>query len=99
MERQYPAYKYFTKRLVSNLVTLLFGIMVFLFIFTAVMEVLVSWENHKYSQDKFRSYVWKKAIFESVNNYSAFIFLAVHQAPILDDDGCPHGHCLSTLRY
>lgn len=57
---------------------------------------LTDWENHKYQSDYYDSYLWKQCLFQAVNNYSAFFYLAVKQR--YTPAGCPPGGCLMILR-
>jgi hypothetical protein len=59
---------------------------VFQFIFQYLVQLLVDFENHKFPEDWFNSYLWKLFLFEYVNNYSAFFFLTISNAG--PDDSC-----------
>eukprot|EP00929_Paragymnodinium_shiwhaense_P058980 TRINITY_DN29524_c0_g1_i1.p1 TRINITY_DN29524_c0_g1~~TRINITY_DN29524_c0_g1_i1.p1 ORF type:complete len:1011 (-),score=307.77 TRINITY_DN29524_c0_g1_i1:86-3118(-) len=76
---------------------LLAGMMkVFELVFKMVVKKLTDFENHKYEEDYYNSYVWKSFLFEFVNNYSAFFFIAfTHEK---DSRKCPQNDCLFDLR-
>jgi hypothetical protein len=52
-------------------------IKIFQYIFQFVVKGLTDFENHKFQEDYFNSYLWKLFLFEFVNNYSAFFFLTI----------------------
>merc|ERR1740138_998756 len=54
-------------------------------IFEIIVPKLVDFENHKYQEDYFNSYVWKLFLFDYVNNYSAFFFLTMTKAECSED--------------
>lgn len=56
---------------------LTFMIKIFQCIFQFVVKGLTDFENHKFQEDYFNSYLWKLFLFEFVNNYSAFFFLTI----------------------
>eukprot|EP00929_Paragymnodinium_shiwhaense_P012618 TRINITY_DN11_c0_g1_i1.p1 TRINITY_DN11_c0_g1~~TRINITY_DN11_c0_g1_i1.p1 ORF type:complete len:911 (-),score=216.67 TRINITY_DN11_c0_g1_i1:96-2828(-) len=70
-------------------------IKVFEFLFNAVVPKLVDIENRKYHTNYYNSYLWKNFLFQSVNSYSAFFYLAVKQR--YTERGCPPGGCVSAL--
>jgi hypothetical protein len=39
--------------------------------------ILIDFENHEYQADYYNSYLWKQLLFQSVNRYSGFVYLAV----------------------
>lgn len=65
-------------------------------IWNELTPVLTEWENHKYQNTYYDSYLWKQCLFQAVNNYSAFFYLAVKQR--YTSAGCPEGGCLIVLR-
>merc|ERR1719409_103350 len=69
---------------------------VFEVVFKVVVKLLNDFENHKYEDDYYNSYIWKSFLFEFVNNYSAFFFITV--AHEKDSRKCTNGDCLADLR-
>merc|ERR1719409_404859 len=69
---------------------------VFEVVFKVVVKLLNDFENHKYEDDYYNSYIWKAFLFEFVNNYSPFFFISVTHEK--DASKCPYGDCLSDLR-
>lgn len=70
-------------------------IKVFEFLFNAVVPRLVDMENHKHQSDYYNSYLWKNFLFQAVNSYSAFFYMAVKQR--YTRRGCPEGGCVEAL--
>lgn len=58
------------------------------FIYSFIISRLTDWENHKYVMDHYNSFLLKQFLFHFVNNYSAFLLLALRT-----DVG------INTLRY
>lgn len=71
-------------------------IQVFQFIFNKMAESLTKAENHKYQYDYYNSYLRKLFIFQFVNQYSAFFYIAVKQQ--YTEDGCPKDDCIQLLK-
>jgi len=71
-------------------------IQVFTQTFNWMAEALTVAENHKYQQDFYNSYLCKMFIFQLVNQYSAFIYIAVKQQ--FNPKGCPSNDCVGTLQ-
>lgn len=65
-------------------------------IFNHLSERLNAFENHKHQVDDYNSYLSKQFLFQFVNNYTAFFYLAVKQR--FTEAGCPPGGCLFALR-
>lgn len=83
------------KSVVSSII--LAGTMkVFEVVFKGVSKKLTDFENHKYEDDYYNSYIWKAFLFEFVNNYSAFFFITVSHEK--DSRKCASGDCLADLR-
>jgi hypothetical protein len=57
---------------------------------------LTEFENHKYPNDFFNSYLLKSFLFQAVNSYSAFFYTAMNLR--FTEGGCPAGGCLPLLR-
>lgn len=71
-------------------------IKVFELIFKQLVVVLTSFENHKYQDDHYNSYLWKYFALQFVNNYSAFFFISLAQRNTIS--GCKDGDCFYQLR-
>lgn len=71
-------------------------IVVFQQIYNLLVGMLTDWENHKYQSTYYDSYVFKQFMFECVNRYWPFFFLAIKQRHT--EAGCPDGGCLAALR-
>jgi hypothetical protein len=71
-------------------------IKVFEFIYNAVAEISTKKENHKYQVDFYSSYLAKLFIFQFVNQFSAYFFIAVKQRHT--KWGCPDDDCMGLLR-
>jgi len=54
-------------------------IQVFTLLFNSIVDVMNNFENHKYQADYYSSYLRKLFIFQFVNQFSAFFFIAVKQ--------------------
>lgn len=76
-------------------ICLVIMIKIFQFTWDRVSMTLTNFENHKYMAEYHDSLLWKQVIFQFVNNYWAFFYLAVKQR--YTEHGCPGG-CLSLLR-
>jgi hypothetical protein len=66
-------------------------------IFEAIWNSIAPWltefENHKYPNDFYNSYLWKLFLFQAINSYAAFFYTAVQPTA-----GCPQEGCLFYLR-
>lgn len=71
-------------------------IQIFQFVYNAVAEISTKMENHKYQVDFYSSYLMKLFIFQFVNQFSAFFFIAVKQKHT--KWGCPDDDCMGLLR-
>merc|ERR1719224_2004 len=71
-------------------------IQVFQFVYNNVAEISTKMENHKYQVDFYGSYLMKLFIFQFVNQFSAFFFIAVKQK--FTRWGCPDDDCVALLR-
>jgi len=60
------------------------------FINDHLVQWLTDWENHRYMAEYYNSYLFKNFLFQSVNNYAPFLYLALVV--------CPKGECLTVLR-
>jgi hypothetical protein len=74
------------------------AIQVFQIIFHALAHVLVEFENHKFHEDYFNSYLWKLFVFEYINNYSAFFFLTLSNSDTSLCQGDPASCKIATLK-
>jgi len=77
-------------------VCLTIQIKIFEFLFNILAGFLTDWENHKYSDSFYNSYLIKQFLFAFVNSYWAFLYLAIKQRHT--DKGCPAGGCLWVMR-
>lgn len=77
---------------VNVLASLILALQITLFekLYNFVVVSLVELENHKFNSDYFTSLLWKQFIFQSVNNYSAFAYLAIR---------CRGRKCLEVLQH
>lgn len=73
-------------------------IKVFQIIFQLLVKQLVEFENHKFAEDYFNSYLWKLFLFEYVNNYSAFFFMTLRGADMSFCQGDPATCKIKTLQ-
>jgi len=64
--------------------------------YNCFVPVLVDWENHKFQRKYYDSYVFKQFLFQSVNSYAAFFYIAIKQKHTAA--GCKGG-CLAVLRF
>mmetsp|Transcript_5159 Transcript_5159/g.11153 ORF Transcript_5159/g.11153 Transcript_5159/m.11153 type:complete len:964 (+) Transcript_5159:651-3542(+) len=64
-------------------------------VYNLIVPRLTEWENHKHQSEYYNSYVFKQFLFESVNRYCAFFFLALKQR--YTKVGCPKGGCMAAL--
>merc|ERR1719174_3107042 len=71
-------------------------IQVFTLIYNTMAEALTVAENHKYQEDFYSSYLKKMFIFQLVNQYSAFFYMAVNQQ--FTEAGCPNDDCVWLLQ-
>jgi len=68
-------------------------IKIFEVVFNHLVDDVTDFENHKWAAHHYNSYLWKMFLFQAVNNYSAFLFLAVKQAHThggCGEEGCLH---------
>jgi len=72
--------------------------MIFIFqtLYDIMVPILTTWENHKYQSTYYDSFLWKQFVFQSVNRYAAFFYLAIKQR--YTAAGCPPGGCLKLLQ-
>lgn len=71
-------------------------IKIFEFIWNILCPILTEFENPKYADDYYNSFLIKQFLFGFVNNYWAFLFLAIKQKYTIT--GCPAGGCLWAVR-
>merc|ERR1719329_20914 len=71
-------------------------IKIFEFIWNILCGKLTEFENPKYADDYYNSFMIKMFLFGFVNNYWAFFFLAIKQKYTVT--GCPVGGCLWAVR-
>jgi len=71
-------------------------ITIFGFLFNILAGFLTEWENHKYADSFYNSYLIKQFLFSFVNSYWAFLYLAIKQRHT--EKGCPAGGCLWVMR-
>jgi len=71
-------------------------IQVFTQIYNVMAEKLTLAENHKYQDDFYSSYLKKMFIFQLVNQYSAFFYMAVKQQ--FTPAGCPNDDCVGLIQ-
>merc|ERR1719262_364156 len=71
-------------------------IKIFEFSWNSIAPWLTEFENHKYPNDFYNSYLWKSFLFQAVNSYAAFMYTAVNLR--FTKSGCPPGGCLPLLR-
>jgi len=71
-------------------------IFVFQILYDIMVPLLTNWENHKYQSTYYDSYLWKQFMFQSVNRYAAFFYLAIKQR--YTAVGCPERGCLRLLQ-
>jgi hypothetical protein len=74
------------------------GIKVFQIVFHLFVHALVEFENHKFHEDYFNSYLLKLFVFEYVNNYSAFFFLTLSNSDESTCQGDQAGCKIATLK-
>lgn len=65
-------------------------------LWNSIAPVLTEFENHKYQHAYYNSYLWKLFLFQAVNSFSPFFYIAVKLR--YTDAGCPEGGCLVLLR-
>jgi hypothetical protein len=76
------------RRIMSGNMTLLLSVVFtaqinfFAFVYDFVVDWLLEFENQKYQEDWYNSYLRKQFTFQSVNNYFPFVLLAIKQASI-----------------
>jgi hypothetical protein len=75
---------------------LLFQIKLFEFGWNAITPILAEFENHKYQYSFYNSYLWKNFMFQAVNSYASFFYIAFKLQH--SEAGCPDGSCLALLR-
>jgi len=71
-------------------------IQVFTLIYNWMAEALTLAENHKYEDSFYNSYLQKMFIFQLVNQYSAFFYMAVKQQ--YTPKGCPDDDCVGNIQ-
>lgn len=71
-------------------------IKIFEFIWNILCPILTEFENPKYADDYYNSFIVKQFLFGFVNQYWAFFFLAIKQK--YTAAGCPAGGCLWAVR-
>jgi hypothetical protein len=71
-------------------------IKIFEVIWNILSPMLTDFENHRLQATYYNSLLWKQFIFQAVNNYSFFLYIAVKQR--FSEEGCPAGGCLHYLR-
>jgi hypothetical protein len=71
-------------------------IQVFTIIFNALVVKLNAAENHKFEDAYYNSFLRKQFVFQFVNQYSAFLFMAVKQQ--FTERGCPDNDCVAAIR-
>jgi len=71
-------------------------IKIFEFIWNMLCPILTEFENPKYADDYYNSFIVKQFLFGFVNQYWAFFFLAIKQK--YTAAGCPTGGCLLAVR-
>lgn len=71
-------------------------IKIFEVLWNIIAGALTEWENHKYSDSFYNSYLIKQFLFAFVNSYWAFFYLAIKQRHT--EKGCPAGGCLWVMR-
>merc|ERR1719487_1844023 len=71
-------------------------IQIFTAIYNPVAALLTDNENHKYQVDYYGSYLRKQFIFQFINQFSAYFFIAVKQRHTAF--GCPENDCMGLLR-
>jgi len=71
-------------------------IQVFTQIYNILAEKLTLGENHKYQDDFYTSYLQKMFIFQLVNQYSAFFYMAVKMQ--FTPRGCPNDDCVGVIQ-
>jgi len=76
--------------------TLSVMIKVFELIYGRIVRFLTDLENHKHEDSYYDSYLWKQFLFQTVNRYAPFFYLAINQK--YSAQGCPKDGCLSYLR-
>lgn len=76
--------------------SLMLQIKLFEFAWNAITPMLTEFENHKYQFSFYDSYLWKNFIFQAVNSYSAYFYIAIKLQN--SESGCPDGSCLNMLR-
>jgi len=71
-------------------------IKIFELIWNILCPILTEFENPKYADDYYNSFIVKQFLFGFVNQYWAFFFLAIKQK--YTAAGCPEGGCLWAVR-
>lgn len=71
-------------------------VQVFTQIFNVMAEGLTVAENHKFQDDFYTSYLVKMFVFQLVNQYSAFFYMAVKQQ--FSPKGCPDDDCVGLIQ-
>merc|ERR1719160_915149 len=78
------------------MIVLMIQMQVFQAAWNAITPILTEYENHKFQYSFYDSYLWKNFLFQAVNSYSAYFYIAVKLQH--SKHGCPEGSCLSMLR-
>lgn len=65
-------------------------------VWNVLTPVLTEFENHKYQYAYNNSYIWKSFIFQAINSYSAYFYIAIKMRH--SEEGCPDGSCLGMLQ-
>jgi len=71
-------------------------VQVFTITFNFMSEALTDAENHKYQEHYYNSYLAKLFIFQFVNQYCAFFYIAIKQQ--FTNLGCINGDCVHMIR-
>jgi len=64
--------------------------------FNYLTPVLTEFENHKYQHQYYESYIWKNFVFQAVNQYGPYFYIALKLK--YSSEGCPDGSCLEMLQ-
>lgn len=77
-------------------VCLAIQVKIFELFFNRIAWSLTVFENHKFQVHFYNSLLWKLFALQTVNSYSAFLFLAIKQRHT--EHGCPEEGCFTVLR-
>jgi hypothetical protein len=90
-------YKLYEGRMTFNVVVVVsLQIKIFEYIWNTIAPKLAEFENHKHQNDYYDSYLWKHFLFQAVNSYCAYFYIAMNLR--FTPRGCPPGGCLKALR-